>query len=323
MPSDKQTGKLLYLLDCNSRASLKTLAAQLKIPETTAGYRLRTIFKDGIIQRAYPVFNPGLVGMSIHKIMLKLHKVDEKEIRAITTFIASIPIVNWVARFDGHYDVGCTVLVRHVGQVSEFLNQIRQKFSRQIRQLSYAVNLKAEFFPRDYLIRDARRGTHNATYTSFAAHNRTITLDEIDWGILRALALDARTTAAEIAPSLAVTPETISRRLRKLEQNRVITGYRLAINHEAINRISYYLLLSLNFASTEKVNQLISFLRSHANIVYIIEMLGEWDFDVSIECKDIPEYRSFLVTLLKNYADVIKDIQSHTTWQVIKFSVLP
>jgi hypothetical protein len=52
-------------------------------------------------------------------------------------------------------------------------------------------------------------------------------------------------------------------------------------------------------------------------------MLGEWDYDISIELEDNAQYRTFMIELMKHFSDIIKDVRTLTTWQVSKFSILP
>jgi DNA-binding Lrp family transcriptional regulator len=255
--------------------------------------------------------------------MLKLHKIDEEEIHRLCRFLAAHPIVNWVARFDGHFDVGCTVLAKHVGEVSIFLDIIRRNFHARIREISYAVNLKAEFFPRDYLISDQRRRNNGASYVSFNESKAVLELDATDWTILQELTNNARTTNVQIASRVNISAETVARRIARLEMAGLIGGYRLALDHRALARTNYYLLLHLNVVSNERIERLLAFLRSDARTVYLIKMLGEWDYDVCLEFEDAEAYRAFFINLMKQFAEVIRDVQTHTTWQVIKFSILP
>lgn len=59
------------------------------------------------------------------------------------------------------------------------------------------------------------------------------TIDEVDRGILHLLQQDARNnSAADIATSVDVTPNTVRNRIRRLEERGVIEGYCPLINYE-------------------------------------------------------------------------------------------
>lgn len=64
----------------------------------------------------------------------------------------------------------------------------------------------------------------------------TITLDEVDRGVLHLLQKDARnTTAEEMAEQVGVSASTVRNRIEKLEEGGVIRSYRPVIDYERAN----------------------------------------------------------------------------------------
>lgn len=59
-------------------------------------------------------------------------------------------------------------------------------------------------------------------------------IDEIDWEILKVLQKDARIPLTEVAKRLRMATSTVHERVRKLEYNQVILGYRPILNAEAL-----------------------------------------------------------------------------------------
>jgi Lrp/AsnC family leucine-responsive transcriptional regulator len=57
-----------------------------------------------------------------------------------------------------------------------------------------------------------------------------VELDTIDWRILAELQDDARLSHAELARRVHLTPPAVAARIRKLEDQDVIQGYRLELN---------------------------------------------------------------------------------------------
>lgn len=58
--------------------------------------------------------------------------------------------------------------------------------------------------------------------------------DYIDLKIIKALADNARTSMAELARALNLSPPTVAERVKRLEEAGIITGYSAAINYEAL-----------------------------------------------------------------------------------------
>ena len=55
-------------------------------------------------------------------------------------------------------------------------------------------------------------------------------IDDIDWKILKELQLNARTAFAELGRRVGLTTPAVIERIRKLEDARIITGYRVEID---------------------------------------------------------------------------------------------
>ncbi|WP_351224921.1 Lrp/AsnC family transcriptional regulator [Streptomyces sp. NPDC002133] len=69
-------------------------------------------------------------------------------------------------------------------------------------------------------------------------------MDEIDREILRELQNDGRLSNQELAQRVGLTPSPCMRRVRQLEQDGVIQGYRAIIDPEAVGR-SFEVLVSI------------------------------------------------------------------------------
>ncbi|HEY8562377.1 MAG TPA: Lrp/AsnC family transcriptional regulator [Pyrinomonadaceae bacterium] len=55
-------------------------------------------------------------------------------------------------------------------------------------------------------------------------------IDEIDWKILKELQINARVTYAELGRRVGLTTPAVIERVRKMEDARIITGYRVEID---------------------------------------------------------------------------------------------
>ena len=78
--------------------------------------------------------------------------------------------------------------------------------------------------------------------------DKAICLDTTDWKILEALQKNARSTFTEIGQSVGLTAPAVRERIRRMESDELITGYRPVINYAVLGR-PIRALIALKFKS--------------------------------------------------------------------------
>lgn len=121
-------------------------------------------------------------------------------------------------------------------------------------------------------------------------------LDDIDWKILRELQNDGRMTNVELAKRVGISAPPCLRRVRTLEENSVIKGYRTLLDEAQLG----YQLTAFAFVglATQGETELQAFQKAVASwdIVRECHMLsGEVDFILKCVAVDMSAFQSFIV----------------------------
>lgn len=121
-------------------------------------------------------------------------------------------------------------------------------------------------------------------------------LDDIDWKILRELQNDGRMTNVELAKRVGISAPPCLRRVRTLEENGVIKGYRTLLDEAQLG----YQLTAFAFVglATQGETELQAFQKAVASwdIVRECHMLsGEVDFILKCVAVDMSAFQSFIV----------------------------
>ena len=135
-----------------------------------------------------------------------------------------------------------------------------------------------------------------------------VKLDEIDRQILAALQTDGRITNVALAEQVGISPPPCLRRVRALEEARVIRGYRAILDPKALGyEVTVFAMVGL---TSQAEADLKAFEQAVAGwpIVRECHMLnGEIDFLLKIVTQDLDEFQSFLtekLTAAPNVASV-------------------
>ncbi len=99
-------------------------------------------------------------------------------------------------------------------------------------------------------------------------------LDDLDIKILKTLQINGRTKRNELAEQVGLSIPSVSERLKKLEDNKIIEGYFTKVNKQAFGLdIMAFILVIMD--SSKHYKDLIKHVDKHPNILECHSVLGE------------------------------------------------
>ena len=144
-------------------------------------------------------------------------------------------------------------------------------------------------------------------------------IDEIDKKILALLSRDARMPHQTIAAACGITRQTVSSRIKRLEQEGVIRKYRAAIDYGKTGLGSFFVLfLKLDAADQAASEQFIDALRADPHVLMDVSITGEWDVMLLLAFKDVRGYESYISELRQRLGPTLKDSKSHVVLNFYK-----
>jgi Lrp/AsnC family transcriptional regulator, leucine-responsive regulatory protein len=131
-------------------------------------------------------------------------------------------------------------------------------------------------------------------------------LDKIDRQILRSLQADGRATYDQLAEQVSLSPSAVLRRVRQLEERRVIDRYVALVRPEAVGLgLTAYLNVRLEkHTESHKRNPMDLFrasVQTWPEVVECAALTGEMDYLLRVLVADMAHYSRFIMdTLLKH-----------------------
>ncbi|MFB7114158.1 Lrp/AsnC family transcriptional regulator [Streptomyces sp. NPDC056190] len=145
-----------------------------------------------------------------------------------------------------------------------------------------------------------------------------ISLDAVDREILFHLGRDGRLTNVELAKRVGLTPPPCLRRVKRLEETGVITGYRAAISPEVVGRgLEVLVDIEVSANNLQTIKALEDTLSSYEEVVELRRMFGQPDYFLRVAVTDQAAYEAFLIGKLTGLPGVLR-VQSHLTIKKIK-----
>ncbi|WP_433187228.1 Lrp/AsnC family transcriptional regulator [Actinoallomurus sp. CA-150999] len=145
-----------------------------------------------------------------------------------------------------------------------------------------------------------------------------IALDALDREILFHLRQDGRLTNVELAKRVGLTPPPCLRRVKRLEETGVITGYRAVIDPEAVGRgLEVFIDVEIYANDLKTVEAFEATVAAYEEVVEFRRMFGRPDYLIRVAVADHAAYEAFLTGRLMGLPAVLR-VVSHLTMKKIK-----
>lgn len=133
-------------------------------------------------------------------------------------------------------------------------------------------------------------------------------IDDKDQKILKELSMDARLSSQDISKRTGIPTTTVFNRIKKMEQDKIIRGYRVVTDKRKTDRtFSAYVLLTCNYVKSKISQNIIAAeLRKHKNVEEVAIVTGTNDIIVKVSTSSTGELNTFLTEYLRNMNGVDK-----------------
>jgi DNA-binding Lrp family transcriptional regulator len=149
-------------------------------------------------------------------------------------------------------------------------------------------------------------------------------LDEIDKTILHQLSIDARQSLVEIAEKTSSSPKVVSYRIRRMENEGFLVGFRPIINYEKLGLTYYKVFFNLSFGEVKEFDQFERFLLNNPKTLFIVKGIGmEGDLDVELLAESNQAFFDFIQEAKKHFPHLIRDYKYLIYTKTIKVNYLP
>jgi DNA-binding Lrp family transcriptional regulator len=143
-------------------------------------------------------------------------------------------------------------------------------------------------------------------------------MDALDQAIVAELQRDGRLTNLDLASRVGLTPAPCLRRVRRLEEDGVITGYTAVIDQDSIGRgfevIIHADLVAKDLATVEAFENRVA---AMSEVAELRRMFGIPDYVIRVQVADLAAYERWLTTQLMGDPAIAR-VDSRITMKTIK-----
>lgn len=124
-------------------------------------------------------------------------------------------------------------------------------------------------------------------------------LDELDRKIVRTLQADGRISNVELARRVSLSPPAVHARIRRLEEQGYITGYRGMVRREYLGfDLLCFIQIGLQLSSPEQIERVRSALAEMPEVLECHHITGDYDYLVKVVVRNRQDLDQFVVSRL-------------------------
>jgi DNA-binding Lrp family transcriptional regulator len=143
-------------------------------------------------------------------------------------------------------------------------------------------------------------------------------MDGLDRAIIEQLRRDARLTNVELAERVGLSASPCLRRVRRLEESGVITGYHARTDPTKTGRgFRVVVFADLSVTDRKSVEQFEEHVASHPEVVEVRRMFGSPDYLIDIAVSDLTAFEVFLTARLMETPNLGR-VNSHFIMKLVK-----
>lgn len=149
-------------------------------------------------------------------------------------------------------------------------------------------------------------------------------LGKTETKILTYLQTDARMTNQELAEQIGISSSPCWRKVRKLEEEEIIKGYRAVLNRKKIGLgVMVFVRVAIDSHSEAEARKFEQEVTALENVVACYSIGGDADFLIQVVSRDLDSYAEFAMSVIRRLPG-IKEMQSMFVLKEIKpFTAFP
>jgi Lrp/AsnC family leucine-responsive transcriptional regulator len=309
--------RLVFELDSNYRKPYSRIGKKIRMSQQLVSYKVKSLSSNGIIVSNFPLIDYSRFGYLNFRVYFKVNYANRKKFSEMVSEMKKHFNITSIMECDWRYDLIVTFTTKNPSYFNKKLRELISDNPEQLKNCMILTTVVEHHYPRKYLV-----GYKNYSDTVIGGDRENINMDHINRSILKAL-LSNRKSVMEISKQVSATPKTVMARLKKLEKNEIIRGYRMLIDTNKMGFVTNKILIKYHNISIDRERELKTFCYGNPNITELIKTFGEWDLEITVETRNQKDFRNLCMNMREEFEDIISDFDKFSIVGFHKKSTIP
>ena len=299
---DKRDWKILEALCMDARQSHNQIARQVGLSKNAVSNRIDRLFRNKVITRFFTIISSAALGLDFYEVLIKLHKNEDTT--ELIDYIQKHPHIIAADRIVGKWDIILEMGCYDQRTFYEIIENFKGKFNKQISNYEAHPVLRA--YKVEQLPIELIKPKEPKPFV-----NELIEIDAVDYKLLHLLDKDTTTKVHILAEKVGLTAETVTNRLKKLREKKIILRHTAQINLQALDYMGYVVRLDLENISAGMDKALTSYLIQHKHIRYAMMSASQQSVFVFFAAKTIDGLDDFLSEIKVKFDPILLNVEHY------------
>lgn len=320
---DKLDTKILFELELDSSIPLNQLARKVRRSKETVHYRIQRLQEQDILRSCTAIVDMSKLGYLTFRVYIKWQNITVEMKKQFYDTIGKNDNIWTTTELHGKWDSAFFIGIQQAQYITQFhqiWNNILTTYKPYIQAHKIAIYAPIHNFNKRFFIEDTELKNSEIT-TRIIGEDTQVEYDELDEKIIFAYASNARQPLGSVAKTAQTSIETVRRRIKELEQKKIIVGYKIDINLAKLGYQGYRVDFSLN--TTEKNNEIYEYLKQHKYFYQINKSIGGADVETEVVVRDLDHLLNILEEIMLRFQGIIKNYEYIGYSEFPKLSIVP
>jgi len=297
----------------------EALSEALDIPAYQIRRSLASIQKNEIAS-PYTLVNQFSLGWMKIGVYFSFLASSTEQIRDITERLLGYENIVSLIELFGAYQYFMSINVKGIPEYESFMAKLCTDIPELRIDESVSIRHSLTLFKRKYLCPNIK-DTSSLTYSMTDAKTD---LDDLSIGIVNHITKSSGfPNVPEMAKEFGVSPPTIHKKLKDLQNQNVIIGYSYSIDPYKLGVYPYDLLIKTNSRDPKFKKKFFAYCQKHLSVVGLTECVGNWQFEVRIEVSSPSEATLVSQEIYSLFKDFIHKIETVSVCKEIRYMKTP
>jgi DNA-binding Lrp family transcriptional regulator len=315
---DRKDLRILCELERNARQSYNDIGRSVGLSKEVVLYRVRNLEGMEIVRNYITEVDIYRLGFRFYPMLLKFRELSTKEETEIIEYLKHLRQIGWLARCEGTWDLNIVLVAQNTGTVAEFFEEFERRYGDLIIDKTLMHTVSQNYFKRNF---GTNREQRKRIITEETEEQTVLT--EKEEKLLNILSRDARKQINELSKAIGVSPPTIITMIRKLEQQKIVQGYRIFTDVKLLGYSHYKLWLNLRNMTEKDWKALYTFLGFEPYVLWATRVIGQYDFSIELEVPDAKALHGFVDRLRERFHEKIKRRDTLLLHEEVAISYFP